>query len=89
MTTTTAICLIIVVLSFIAGIILFLKQKEEACYVALFIMILAFITGTVSDEKRQSYLPKEFPSSDYTFSYKVTEMNGVRDTTYVITKIKK
>ncbi len=40
---------------------------------------LGFLIGIIKDEK-----PKEFPAAKYELKYKVTEFEGVSDTTYVL-----
>lgn len=52
------------------------------CCIFFAIALIAglFRSGITRDEK-----PKEFPAAKYELKYKVTEFDGVSDTTYVLT----
>ena len=85
--------LIISLALFLIGIILllinlFIFDREWLFIVAI---ILAFIFGVSTivlgvflGNQTNSMKIKEYPASEYTLSYKITEFEGQRDTTYVL-----
>ena len=44
----------------------------------------SIVFGIISGNRTNSTKIKEYPASEYTLSYKITEFDGQRDTTYVL-----
>ncbi len=46
--------------------------------------VSSIVFGVLSGNHTNSMKIKEYPASEYTLSYKITEFEGQRDTTYVL-----
>lgn len=64
-------------------------NKKWSPYVGVPAGILAIVSimvGACASSKRIEKKPREFPATEYTLEYKVTEYQGRTDTTYVLIK---
>lgn len=91
LTTTQIICLIIIGICFLAILINLLRGKSSENWVdpiALTLIAICLLAGTISEFVEGQYYPKEFPSEKYELKYKVTDIEGQIDTAYLIIKKK-
>ena len=91
LTTIQNVCLIIIGICFLAILINVIRGKSLQNWVdaiALTTIVICLIVGTISEFIEGQYHPKEFPSEKYELKYKVTDIEGQIDTTYLIIKKK-
>lgn len=78
---------------FLIGVILitiyFYSYAKDWLFIVGIILIIiggisSIIFGILSENHTNSTKIKEYPASEYTLSYKITEFEGQRDTTYVL-----
>ena len=86
------IALIISAIAFVISIVLttlyFYSDLDWAFFIGCPIMLVSGIAGIVLSAlvtiRTAKSKPLEFPASKYTLSYKITEFEGQKDTTYVL-----
>ncbi len=91
MPTYETVCIAIMIVSFVVLLIYLLKIKEpNESYLSIIIsvLILSIVGIAIGETQQYKYIPKEFPSKEYKLRYKAVEVDGQRDTIYVLTKIK-
>lgn len=88
MTTLIIISLALFIIGILLMVIDYICDIECLFIVGIILSIIggvsALVFGIIGGNQTNSMKMKEYPASEYTLSYKITEFEGQRDTTYVL-----
>ena len=89
MITLLIISLVVFIIGDILIIVYFSNFAKDWIFTVGIILIIiggisSIVLGVILGNQTNSMKIKEYPASEYTLSYKITEFEGQRDTTYVL-----